>query len=107
MRDFEIVTICPFCKAEHYVMVADDDYAAYLDGMSVQDAFPYLSANERELIMTGICPACWDDMWKTEALANAEPMDLIPSNLNTYINYATNQPMTDGEEIRDFFDNLK
>lgn len=107
MRDLEILCECPFCGKVNSVMVVADDYAAYLEGMLIQDAFPYLSADERELIMTGICPACWNDMWETEALANVEPMDLTPSNLNTYIDYAANQPMTDGEEIRDFLDNLK
>ena len=84
MRDFEIVTTCPFCKAEHYVMVADDDYAAYLEGMLAQDAFPYLSADERELIMTGICPACWDKMWNADECSSEDVdyTDLIPSNFN-------------------------
>lgn len=30
--------------------------------MPVQTAFPYLSADERELLVSGICGTCFDDM---------------------------------------------
>jgi hypothetical protein len=29
----------------------------------VQDAFPHLSASQRELIMSGTCPECWVGMF--------------------------------------------
>lgn len=34
--------------------------ADYLNGALIQDAFPNLSADEREFIMTGITPEEWD-----------------------------------------------
>ena len=34
----------------------------YEAGMRMQDAFPSFTADEREFIMTGICPTCWDSM---------------------------------------------
>lgn len=63
MRDLEILCECPFCGKVNSVMVAADDYAAYLEGMLIQDALPYLSADEREMIKTGICGGCWDNMF--------------------------------------------
>jgi hypothetical protein len=35
-------------------------------GMLIQDAFPMLSAGEREFIKTGITPQEWDEMFKDE-----------------------------------------
>ena len=56
-----IVTRCPFCGHAHEVEVNEMDYLDWQDGASAQDAFPYLSASERELFITGICPTCWDE----------------------------------------------
>jgi hypothetical protein len=43
------------------------DLFDYLDKKKhVQDAFPYLSAGEREQIMTGTHPECWEKMFPEE-----------------------------------------
>jgi hypothetical protein len=33
----------------------------YLGGLKVQDAFPFLSPNEREFLMTGMLPEEWEE----------------------------------------------
>jgi hypothetical protein len=38
----------------------------YQDGMLIQDAFPMLSVDEREFIMTGLTPEIWDSMMHEE-----------------------------------------
>ena len=58
-REVCVVTRCPFCGHANEVEVNEDDYFDWQDGMLVQDAFPYLSANEREMLISGICPTCW------------------------------------------------
>lgn len=55
-----IVTRCPFCGRGNEVEVNEADYFDWDDGMKAQDAFPYLSANEREMLISGICPTCWE-----------------------------------------------
>lgn len=55
-----VVTSCPFCGKAHEVEVNESDYWDWDDGTSAQDAFPYLSASERELLVSGICPTCWN-----------------------------------------------
>ena len=40
------------------------------EGVNIQNALPELSANEREMLITGICPNCWDseqEVFKTGA----------------------------------------
>jgi hypothetical protein len=41
-------------------------YEAWQNGVLIQHAFPELSANEREFIMTGITPDQWEGLWKEE-----------------------------------------
>ena len=61
-----LTTICPFCGQTHEVLVYEDDFLAWQDGARAQDAFPYLSAREREMLISGICPQCWDNMFGEE-----------------------------------------
>ena len=61
-----VVTQCPFCGRGNEVEVNEADYWDWDDGMMAQDAFPYLSAAEREMLISGICPKCWDKMFGTE-----------------------------------------
>ena len=57
-------TVCPFCGRVSEVDVYEEDYYAWNSGNKlVQDAFPYLSADEREMLISGICPSCWDSMF--------------------------------------------
>lgn len=55
--------VCPMCKTESYVMVGATDYANWQNGELAQNAFPYLSLNDRERLISGICPKCWDKMF--------------------------------------------
>ena len=57
-----IVTRCPFCGCANFVEVNEADYLDWQDGELVQRAFPYLSADEREMLVSGICPDCWEHM---------------------------------------------
>lgn len=55
-----LIVTCPFCGAESVISVFEDDYLAWEQGALVQDAFPYLSADDREMLISGICPTCWE-----------------------------------------------
>ena len=62
-------TVCPFCgKKQQLVFEGDRAIAykqgkvAYEAGYRMQDAFSAFTPDEREFIMTGICPECWDNL---------------------------------------------
>ena len=60
METIRIETRCPFCGQTHEVEVYENDYRGWeLLGMPAQRAFPYLSADDREMLISGICPECW------------------------------------------------
>lgn len=59
-KEITIITECPICHHANKVMVNEEDYLAWaFDGELAQNAFPYLTTDEREMLMSGICPKCW------------------------------------------------
>lgn len=53
-----------FCgKKNPPLMVRPQDNGAWLNGTLAQKAFPYLTADERETLISGICPECWKAMF--------------------------------------------
>ena len=62
-----VLTTCPFCGKFSFIDVDADAYEAWQCGdLLIQEAFPTLSADDREQLKTGICPACWDSMFGEE-----------------------------------------
>lgn len=61
-----VITQCPFCGHAHEVEVNETDYWDWQDGALAQDAFPYLSADEREMLISGIDSECWNKMFGGE-----------------------------------------
>lgn len=51
---------CVYCGKRTEVEIKSfKDYANWQEnGMLCQQAFPYLSATERETLISGLCPAC-------------------------------------------------
>lgn len=54
---------CPFCGEYHEVEVSEADFYAWQGGELIQNAMPYLSADDREILISGICPSCWEKMF--------------------------------------------
>lgn len=61
-----VVTYCPFCGKAHEIEVNEMDYLDWEDGTLAQEAFPYLDADEREMLISGICSDCWNGMFGQE-----------------------------------------
>lgn len=61
----EFKKTCPICGKQNTVKVHPASLMAYDNGARLQDAFPSLTPAEREIIKTGICQDCWDEMFKT------------------------------------------
>lgn len=43
------------------IAVRSEDLDKWINGMLIQDAMPYLSADDREFLMTGITPEEWEE----------------------------------------------
>lgn len=58
MEDMRLSIICSMCNSVHTVVVKKKDYCDCMNGKDAQDAFPYLSDDERDEIITKLCIPC-------------------------------------------------
>jgi len=55
---------CRLCGVSYSIMYNRDDMLDWLSGSGyIQDLMPYLSAGERELLISGTCDNCWQNMF--------------------------------------------
>lgn len=58
---------CVNCQTKHTVLVPTAGYRRWASGQArIQDALPELNESERELLMSHICPRCWDKLFGGE-----------------------------------------
>ncbi len=58
-----ISNTCFICNEENEIYLFQKQYLEWMDGLLIQDAFPTLSFEQRELIKTGIHPDCWNKIY--------------------------------------------
>jgi hypothetical protein len=63
-RNTELNVRCELCRTWHALVVTHADKQDWINGKHVQDAFPYLSAEQRELLISRVCPKCFDKLFK-------------------------------------------
>ena len=62
-RNMKLDAHCQHCGRWFILEVNDEDFVEYLCGdLTALDAFPYLTGNERELLLSNTCGKCWDEM---------------------------------------------
>ena len=77
-RDTVIEVKCVICNKVHEVMVVFEDACEYLSpdrGRHVQHIFPYLTPEECELLISSVCPTCWNDLFPPEEELEGEEYD--------------------------------
>lgn len=58
---YNLSTMCLICGKTEGVIVNSQDYFNWNHGMHIQNAFPYLTANQREILISGFCGQCFDE----------------------------------------------
>lgn len=66
MANMQVTRMCPICGTKQQLVVDESAYKAWCSGMYIQDAFPDLNEDQREVLKTGICASCWDKMFKNQ-----------------------------------------
>lgn len=54
---------CVMCGDTAVIDLPTAGFEAWVGGAHVQHAFPGMSADIRELLISGTHSACWDEMW--------------------------------------------
>lgn len=57
------------------IYVDEDSYKEWVNGKLIQKCFPHMSSDDRERLITGICPECWDILFSEEQEEQNEPKD--------------------------------
>lgn len=57
---------CPICGKSNSVKVDKEAHQKWVEGELIQNAFPNISPEDREILKTGICPICWNTLFKTK-----------------------------------------
>lgn len=66
MNTNNLVHVKRKCRSCHEVTLFSldcDALARWQEGTLIQDAFPHLTADQRELLISGICGKCFDKMF--------------------------------------------
>lgn len=60
-------TKCPSCGKVSTLEMTNEQYDKYISGEGyIQDIFSDWPASKREMLITGICPDCWNKMFSFE-----------------------------------------
>jgi len=57
------IVTCPHCETETRLIVpAEGAVRWHLRGTLIQEAFPEMSDQDRESLISGVCPTCWTEL---------------------------------------------
>lgn len=68
-RNVDIQIRCVNCGKLNVVYVNNEDWEEYYNSEErryIQDIFPYLTPQERELLISGVCSQCWEDIFSDD-----------------------------------------
>tara|TARA_R110001583_G_scaffold131565_2_gene283342 strand:- start:580 stop:789 length:210 start_codon:yes stop_codon:yes gene_type:complete len=54
---------CRTCGSQEAITVEAKDLAAWKNGTVIQEAMPYLDADQREMMISNTCSECWDELF--------------------------------------------
>ena len=82
MEKINISISCPFCRKNHFVKVTPSSFERWQGGELIQNAMPYLSATEREQLISGMCPKCQEDIFGEDE-EEEDTDDCLSDSLNS------------------------
>lgn len=68
-QQIQMIKTCLECGEDVTIVVEATDWELwYLGATLVQDTFPYLTADQREILISGICGKCFDKMFPVDII---------------------------------------
>lgn len=58
-----VVVFCPFCNDVAELEVSFEGFKQWKSGELLQQAMPEINADDRERLISGTCPKCWNSMF--------------------------------------------
>jgi hypothetical protein len=72
LTDDTLQAQCIRCKDTHVLMVSNHDLKRWEGGELIQNAMPYLTAGEREILISGVCETCFGKMYREDPIGDAD-----------------------------------
>lgn len=66
METMTVQKVCQWCGEPAIVRVLAADYFRWKNGELAQRAFPEMRPEDREMLISGTHPKCWDEMFAPE-----------------------------------------
>ena len=67
MPNITLTRVCMYCHQMHTFTMPVDDYRKWaVNRVAIQKALPYFNASQREILLSQICPECWDVLFPPE-----------------------------------------
>lgn len=70
--DMVFTAACRICNKYQDIYLSERDYREWKGGKLIQTALPYLTVDERELLISKTCGECWEKMFTSEGDTNDE-----------------------------------
>lgn len=59
----QIYTHCICCQSQHVIKAPQEGYNEWSKGLKkIQHAMPTVSADDREMLISGLCPDCFEEV---------------------------------------------
>jgi hypothetical protein len=59
-----VIKTCSECKRLVEIAIQESDFEIFrTSSISIQKCFPYLTFNEREILLSGVCGRCYDNFF--------------------------------------------
>jgi hypothetical protein len=58
--------VCPHCLQDAVVVVTTNDFNRWVNGELAQRAFPEMKPEDREMLISGVHPKCWEELYPEE-----------------------------------------
>jgi hypothetical protein len=62
-KKVDLIRECVTCHEVFHFEVNTPDWEKYNSGEPIQNCFPYLTADDRELFISGLCGSCFDKLF--------------------------------------------
>lgn len=62
----KLTETCNVCNTDHTITLKSGQYDDWKSGTPIQVAMPTVSPDDRELLISGICGICFDNMFGGE-----------------------------------------
>lgn len=72
LPDYERAVTCLDCGKDTTIHLTYESWRRWKDGALAQDCFDYLTPAQREILISGMCSVCWNDMVEKTTTSDCE-----------------------------------